>query len=54
MANLYTKPVTTINQQIELLRSRGMLISDKGRAKHILENISYYRLAGYWWPMYSD
>ena len=28
-----------------------MLIADIAEAEHFLSNISYYRLAGYWWPM---
>lgn len=31
-----------------------MLISDVSEAEHFLANISYYRLAGYWWPMQAD
>ena len=31
-----------------------MLISDVPTAEHFLSNISYYRLAGYWWPMQAD
>lgn len=50
----YTKPATTIQEQIALLRKRGMLISDVAEADHFLSNISYYRLAGYWWPMQAD
>jgi len=48
---MYSKPVTTIAQQIQQLKERGLLISDEGSAAHYLSNISYYRLAGYWWPM---
>ena len=31
-----------------------MLIADIAEAEHFLSNISYYRLAGYWWPMQAD
>jgi len=31
-----------------------MLIADPAEAEHYLSNISYYRLAGYWWPMQAD
>jgi len=51
---MYTKPVTTIAQQIEQLQNRGLAIADETAAAHFLSNISYYRLAGYWWPMQSD
>lgn len=36
------------------LRDRGLIISNEEFAQHYLEHISYYRLAGYWWPMQSD
>ena len=50
----YKKPATTIEDQIGLLEKRGMLIADRAEARHYLSNISYYRLAGYWWPMQAD
>ena len=40
----YTKPALTYEQQIELLRSRGLIINDVERAKKHLSNVSYYRL----------
>ena len=51
MAN---KPHHSISEQIELLKSRGMSFKDESLAYHFLENISYYRLKGYWWDMQSD
>lgn len=51
---MYNKPVTTITQQIQQLKDRGLIIADVPAAAHFLSNISYYRLAGYWWPMQSD
>lgn len=51
---IYDKPAYTINQHIEKLRERGLIINDEGLAKHYLSHVSYYRLAGYWWPMQSD
>ena len=44
----YTKPPFSIEQQIELLRSRGLLIPDWDRVARYLSHISYYRLRGYW------
>lgn len=44
------KPFLTIDQQIDLLRSRGMTIDDSKTAKQTLETISYYRLSGYYYP----
>lgn len=51
---IYTKAPTTIQQQIIQLQNRGLAITDVKQAEHFLSNISYYRLAGYWWPMQSD
>jgi abortive infection bacteriophage resistance protein len=50
----FNKPVLTISQQISQLKNRGLQINDEARAEHFLLNISYYRLAGYWWPLQSD
>mgnify|MGYP003109006944 CR=1 FL=1 len=48
------KPAFTLDQQIELLQERGMEFDNFKEAKHFLSNISYYRLAGYWWEMQED
>lgn len=47
---IYDKPPLTIEQQIDRLRERGMIIPDNERATHKLTHISYYRLSGYWRP----
>lgn len=47
MTNNYHKPALTVDQQIDLLISRGLSIPDKNRARHYLQFISYYRLSGY-------
>ncbi|MCK5505784.1 MAG: Abi family protein [Thermodesulfovibrionia bacterium] len=46
----YTKPPLSINKQIDLLISRGMLIADRTRAARYLSHINYYRLRAYWLP----
>lgn len=48
------KPPYTIEDQIKLLQSRGMLFKSIPDAFHFLQNISYYRLKGYWWDMQSN
>lgn len=48
------KEPKTIQEQINLLQSRGMLFKDIAAAEHFLINISYYRLEGYWWEMQAD
>jgi abortive infection bacteriophage resistance protein len=49
-----TKPAYSIVDQIALLKQRGMLFRNETSASHFLENISYYRLKGYWWDMQAD
>lgn len=51
---IYTKLPTSIEDQISLLQQRGMIINNVALAKKYLSHISYYRLIGYWWPMYAD
>jgi abortive infection bacteriophage resistance protein len=42
------KAPTTIEQQIALLKSRGLLIDDEAQAARFLSHLNYYRLRGYW------
>jgi len=44
------KLATTIEQQIQLLKDRGMTISNEDKAKSILMDKGYYRLGFYWFP----
>jgi len=44
----FTKPATSITDQLALLRRRGMVIDDEPAARHYLQHISYYRLRAYW------
>lgn len=46
----YLKPPLTYEEQVELLKSRGMIIPDEQRAERLLANISYYRLSAYMLP----
>ncbi|WP_404418839.1 Abi family protein [Marinospirillum sp.] len=50
----FNKPATRWEQQVDLLRARGMVIPDAGRALHYLGHINYYRLTGYWLPFEAD
>lgn len=50
----YTKPFLTFKQQVEKLKSRGLIIDDECKAIHILSNISYYRLSAYMYPFLKD
>lgn len=50
----YQKPAISLSEQIDQLRSRGLTIEDTSFAEHFLSYVSYYRLAGYWWPLQAD
>lgn len=45
----YSKPWLSYNDQLTLLESRGLLITDRAAALEYLERIGYYRLSGYWY-----
>jgi abortive infection bacteriophage resistance protein len=45
---IYDKPPLSVDQQIDLLISRGMAIGDRQRAARYLTHINYYRLRAYW------
>ncbi|MGM9746247.1 MAG: Abi family protein [Paludibacteraceae bacterium] len=40
----------TVDEQIALLQSRGMVINDIEKAKEVLLDVGYYRLGFYWFP----
>ncbi len=46
----YCKPPLSVKEQIELLVSRGLIVSDINIAEHTFSNISYYRLSSYLYP----
>ncbi|TNC49035.1 Abi family protein [Rubellimicrobium rubrum] len=46
----FTKPATSVDEQLALLRRRGLRIDDEAEARHHLICISYYRLRAYWLP----
>ncbi|TAG46506.1 MAG: hypothetical protein EAZ30_12285 [Betaproteobacteria bacterium] len=45
------KPHLSYPEQIALLKSRGLAISDDNAATHALSHYGYYRLAGYSFPL---
>ena len=47
---IYNKNPTTYEEQISLLKKRGLSIPDEKRAKRYLQQISYYRLSAYFLP----
>ena len=50
MMEKYSKPALTYDQQINLLKSRGLNIENPTRAKRHLSNVSYYRISAYMLP----
>ncbi len=51
---IFSKKHLSYDEQITLLQSRGLLISDKEYAKTKLEHISYYRLSAYYLPFQKE
>jgi len=47
---VFTKRPLTFEDQLELLKSRGLQIGDRDRALSYLNEISYYRLSAYFLP----
>lgn len=50
----YTKQLLTLQQQIDILKQRGLIIENEAEAISTLDSISYFRLAGYWRLMEAD
>ena len=50
----YPKEQKSFDEQIALLKQRCMNFEDEVRANCILQNVSYYRLSGYWYPLLKD
>ena len=46
----FSKPALSIEQQLDLLIRRGMLVGDRAAGLQHLQHISYYRLRAYWLP----
>lgn len=44
------KPWKSIDEQLEILQSRGLQIDNPDRARKYLGRLGYYRLSGYWYP----
>ena len=50
----YTKPALTLTDQLQQLKTRGLSFNDDDKAIFLLENVSYYRLSGYWYPFLAN
>lgn len=46
----FNKLPTTVQEQLSLLQSRGMIVDNSVDAIHNLTHINYYRLSAYWLP----
>ena len=47
---VYTRPWKSFSDQLELLKSRGMVVTDEAAALDYLQRVGYYRLSAYWYP----
>ena len=47
---IYTKPPLGIEEQLTLLKKRGLIISDDTFAYRVLSTVEYYRLTAYLYP----
>ena len=47
----YAKPWLSIDEQIDKLAARGLIVPDRTAAAHLLRTVGYYRLTGYLYPL---
>jgi abortive infection bacteriophage resistance protein len=45
----YSKPFLPVDEQLERIIDRGLVVEDRERAYRELQAIGYYRLSGYWY-----
>ena len=50
MLENYQKPALSFQEQLDQLKSRGLIVDDESLATSQLSSISYYRLSAYWYP----
>jgi abortive infection bacteriophage resistance protein len=46
----YNRPWKSFPEQLELLKARGMIVTDEAAALDYLKRVGYYRLSAYWYP----
>jgi len=46
----YDRPWKSYREQLDVLKGRGLMVSDEAKAIAYLERLGYYRLSGYWYP----
>jgi len=50
----YRKTAFSLEQHLELLSNKGLVVPDKDRAQRYLQSIGYYRLSAYFSPFLTD
>lgn len=48
---IYKKPALDYGKQLQQLKDRGLNIENEKKSLHLLENLSYYRLSAYLYPL---
>lgn len=54
MKQAFTKKAITVQEQIELLITKGLTIHDTSKTSHCLSTVSYYRLSSYFRPFLNQ
>ncbi len=54
MDELFTKPPTTFEEQLSILRSRNLIVEDEEFALSVLRRLNYYRFTGYLLPFKAN
>lgn len=54
MKTSFTKPYSSPEQIVQILKSRGMLMDDEHKVENYLLNIGYHRLSAYIYPFYKS
>lgn len=49
--SIYSKPHLSFEEQLRLLKDRGLQVTCDEQALQYLERLGYYRLSGYWYPL---
>ena len=54
LSDSYPKPAKTYEEQIQLLKSRGLVVESEDFASEVLSKINYYRLSAYTLTLKKD
>ena len=50
----YTKTAKTYEEQLQILKDRGLKTKSDKKILFLLHKLSYYRLSGYWYPLLEE